>query len=47
VITGFLLMYIGYRFTFPALYFVGCWMLIIIRAFDFTIKVYQKGKESA
>ena len=50
MISGILLLYIGMRFGFPFLYFVGCWVLIglnFIKVFkDFIKGVYEAGQEN-
>lgn len=46
MITGILLLYIGFKLQLPTLYFIGCWTVIIGKAINFTLITYKKGKDA-
>jgi hypothetical protein len=50
MITGILLLYIGLKNGYPALYLIGCWAVILIRALkifaDFCRGVYDAWREN-
>lgn len=50
MIAGILLLYIGIRFHFSAVYFIGCWWVIafnLLKHFgNFMKGVYDAGRES-
>lgn len=46
MIIGFMLLYIGYRFQFPILYFVGCWVKILVSALKVILRAYNMGKDN-